>query len=110
MLLMSLGAFASEYLAPVKNVKILVKMPGEMLPVQPASFITFTITSCAKREDLVIEKAAKSYNEVEIKIVDRNPMDCRMKGIDRQYTLQISSDASNEKYVLLNPLRAEYVK
>lgn len=99
----------AEYLPSVKNVNVQVVSGGGLAAVQPYTLINVTINSCAPRRDLSVKTTKLTDGTVKIKVLDgENAMDCRALGVDREYTLQVSSDATGEKYVLLNPIAPSY--
>jgi len=104
-LVLSIGfsqfTYANE-LPRVGNISIVVKMGHELAAVQPTATIKFTIASCGPR--LLELNTRKKNDTVFITIYDKDDSDCRAMEVEREYSFQVSSDASRENYVLLNPI------
>jgi hypothetical protein len=102
----SLSTFALtpvEMLPSVSQVKITVHDGGGLAAVQPWAYLSVKIWSCAKL-NLTVETEKKG-EIVYIRLANdvRNP-DCYGAPSLFEYNKQISSDATFEKYVVLNPI------
>ncbi len=95
-------AQAPESLAEVSKVSITVTGGGGLAAVQPYTMISVHVRSCAQRQ--LSAKTEKVGNVVSIRILDNNNLECFGPTVDRKYELQVSSDATGEQYVLLNPI------
>lgn len=70
--------------------------------VQPQSHITFSYVSCAE-QSFSLETAELEVGETELVVVLDSIGDCKGPTHAREYTLQISSDASvGDSYILVN--------
>ena len=69
--------------------------------MQPTASLVFTYNSCSKR---TWEVKRESRSGVVLVQVEDNRPDCFGPSITREYSIQVSSDASAEtKYVIMNP-------
>ncbi len=89
-------------LPQVSDVEIAIDMGPELATVQPTATITFTYASCGARNFQA--DTEKTGDTVVITILDQDDADCKAVAVDREYSLQVSSDATSEYYVLLNPI------
>ena len=93
-------------LPPVSNVTVVVDKGSELAAVQPTARISFVIRSCRERKLNV--STEKTGNTVFISVSELDGSDCRAAAMARKYTLQVSTDATSESYVLLNPIAPFY--
>lgn len=92
-------------LPQLKGAAVSVKLPHPMTAVQPTAHVTFKYNSCAVRQ--FEGQIAKENGVYFIKIEDKKKWDCRARGVDRDYSVQISSDFRlGSQVVLLNPLHS----
>lgn len=94
------------YLPILRNPKFFTQEVQTGAFVKTKSFISFVILSCAKREDLKIESEFVN-GFMQIKVYDPNPYDCRARGINRDYKLNLGLDNDETRFVLLNPIGVE---
>lgn len=106
---MMTGAFAfandikSETLPNVSDVLVVVKHGPDLAAVQPYTTIVFKHISCAEQE--FSAQTEKVNNVVYIRLtLDPDAVDCMGPVYIRDYKVQVSSDATGEQYVVLNPL------
>jgi hypothetical protein len=85
--------------------KVILHPPPELAAVQPTASLVFSFSSCAARE-WTVERQVQTVldgDRVVLRLSDPG-FDCLGPTIEREYTVQISSDASPaDRYVLLNP-------
>jgi hypothetical protein len=85
--------------------------PPEFAAVQPTASLQFRYASCAKRVWTVERKAQKVLEgeRVMLRLQDQ-AVDCFGPTIEREYTVQVSSDAGiDDRYVLINPTQLSSV-
>lgn len=85
----------------LQNVKLTQTVVGPMLTVQPQALIEFTYRSCAPRffEANIEEMKGILF----VSIIEKIGLDCMGPTMEREYSVQYSSDATeNQKVVILN--------
>lgn len=102
----STTALAEDYLPILVSPIVAVDKVAPMLAVQPGAHIEFQYASCAATH-FEIKKSSHTTMEgvlTMISVVDSSGMDCMGPVTLRPYSVQISSDVTNEgTYVLKNP-------
>jgi hypothetical protein len=91
-------------LPQVSQVSITVSDVGGIAAVQPTASVTVTMKSCDPLT-LKVETTPGGDGIVYVKVINTTLRDCRGKAQARRYTLQVSSDATFERYVVLNPIQ-----
>lgn len=97
----------SKSLPSLGNVNIEIHTGPSVAAVQPTTYLNFTFVSCRERDFVVTTRKSRS-GTVKISVADNSGSDCESKDTEKPYSLQISSDATSEKYILLNPLAPKY--
>lgn len=98
-------------LVAIGNPTINVIMPPGMASVQPRAAIQFTYRSCRKADfSLEKEDSLDAANTTLLKIKIKSLLDCFGISRKRTYSLQVTSDYSRQKYVVLNPIPTAVIR
>lgn len=96
-------------LSRVKNVRVVVATSSPLLAVQPRAYVVFEHASCAAAHFEADLQETREATFVAIKT--RSGMDCHGPRVSREYRVQISSDATTTRNVIvLNPLAIEVLR
>lgn len=102
----SFSALAS-YLPIVRNPKFYTEIVNNGPVLKTKTYLSVVISSCAKREELKIEKD-ETQDALQVRVIDINSYDCRTRGIDREYKLDLGAlNNWTYRFILQNPIGLE---
>jgi hypothetical protein len=93
-----------QNLPAIKVESVEVNRPHPLTPVQPTAFLKFKFASCASQR---LEAHTQEEGRILLVAIQHlpNQMDCMGPSITRTYSLQITSDYSGQRVVVLNPIK-----